>query len=298
MKYISLSQQCCFFTHSINQSCYQGVEEYYSLLLFTVNPSSDDSFIHISVCLLNLLTSSLRHTSSQQLQAYCSFVTTKQILFCQGSLNNCYLLENCELVGWQVACASIFSCDDRKPFFTLALHHRHLGMLGWLEECFLAMQMCLNDSLDSQLVKSFTLLGLSGKLAIFIFIHHNIYEFRVKLATFKTSYLNQRKWPKLVLMNTLCVQGMLNIFSYQYQVVDLFCTLPSLSHSCSPGYEIRTGYACIALHAMYTSQAVGQFQCSLSAQTLTGPRECGPTNYPYLLFVSQCQKTQQRTVNI
>ena len=44
-------------------------------------------------------------------------------------------------------------------------------------------------------VKSFTLLSLSGKLAIFtlaslVSLHYNIYKERVKLATFEISYLN------------------------------------------------------------------------------------------------------------
>ena len=43
--------------------------------------------------------------------------------------------------------------------------------------------------------KSFTLLSLSGNLANFILatlvsLHYNIYKDRVKLATFKTSYVN------------------------------------------------------------------------------------------------------------
>ena len=62
-----------------------------------------------------------------------------------------------------------------------------------------------------QLVKCFTLLRLSSKLAsfmlaTFISLHYNIYKNRVKLATFKIRYwyLNLQK---SVLMNTCCVQG-------------------------------------------------------------------------------------------
>ena len=63
--------------------------------------------------------------------------------------------------------------------------------------------------------KKFKLLSLSGKSAIFILatlvpLNYNIYKNGVKLANFKMSYLNYRKWQKLVLMNTFCVQGSLS----------------------------------------------------------------------------------------
>ena len=66
------------------------------------------------------------------------------------------------------------------------------------------------DTLILAVVKSFTLLSLSGHLAIFILatmvsFHHGIYKIRVKLATFKIGYRNLRKWRKLVLMNNFCV---------------------------------------------------------------------------------------------
>ena len=38
-------------------------------------------------------------------------------------------------------------------------------------------------------------------------LHYDIYKYFVKLATFKISYRKQRKWRKLMLMNTFCVQG-------------------------------------------------------------------------------------------
>ena len=74
----------------------------------------------------------------------------------------------------------------------------------------------LHTFIFASLVKSFTLLSFSGKLAIFILAtfvshHYNIYEIRVKLATFRISHLSQRKWRKLVLMNAFCVQGIWNL---------------------------------------------------------------------------------------
>ena len=63
-----------------------------------------------------------------------------------------------------------------------------------------------------QLVKVSNLFRLSRKLAIFILatlfsVHFNILQKNgVKLATLKISYINQRKWRKLVLMNNFCVQ--------------------------------------------------------------------------------------------
>ena len=54
-------------------------------------------------------------------------------------------------------------------------------------------------------------MGLSGKFARFILatsvsLHYNIYKNGMKLANFKISYLNQRKWRGLVLYEYfLCV---------------------------------------------------------------------------------------------
>ena len=71
--------------------------------------------------------------------------------------------------------------------------------------CSLMCHVILWQTHQFQLVKSFTLLSLLGKMAIFILapsvsLHYNVYENRVKLATVKVSYLVQRKRLKLVLM--------------------------------------------------------------------------------------------------
>ena len=55
----------------------------------------------------------------------------------------------------------------------------------------------------SKYIKCFTLLSLSGKLAVFILatlvsLHCNIHKNIENLAPFKISYLNQRKWQKYV----------------------------------------------------------------------------------------------------
>ena len=68
----------------------------------------------------------------------------------------------------------------------------------------------MQSTLKFKLVKHFTLLSLSGKLANFtiaslVSLHYNIYKDRVKLVTFKISYFNYRKWRKLVPMNIFCV---------------------------------------------------------------------------------------------
>ena len=73
----------------------------------------------------------------------------------------------------------------------------------------------------SKYIKCFTLLSLSGKLAVFILatlvsLHCNIHKNIENLAPFKISYLNQRK---LVLVNTFCVQGIYSITAGKYQLL-------------------------------------------------------------------------------
>ena len=44
-------------------------------------------------------------------------------------------------------------------------------------------------------------------LATLISFHYYVCKTRVKLANLEKSFLNKRKWQKLVLMNTFCVLG-------------------------------------------------------------------------------------------
>ena len=44
-------------------------------------------------------------------------------------------------------------------------------------------------------------------LATWVSPHYYTYQKFVKLATFKISYLKKRKWQKLMMINTFCVQS-------------------------------------------------------------------------------------------